>query len=224
MTEIEAVFARHSVRAYLDKKIEKDRAEALDALIREVNAQSGLHLQFLPDAGGTFGRLLSRVMGLAGAPSVIACVGRDGPSLEERIGYWGERVVLYAQALGLNTCWAGTFSADNVPCAVGEGERLVIVIAVGYGRDGGRPHRSKASDRVSSAPADCPAWFRRGVELALAAPTAINQQKFEFILESGGSVRSLDHPGPFSRVDLGIVRYHFDLARREAGLDALWEK
>ncbi|MCR5408983.1 MAG: hypothetical protein K6E61_07775, partial [Bacteroidales bacterium] len=75
---------------------------------------------------------------------------------------------------------------------------------------------------VCSAAGESPDWFRRGVELALLAPTAINQQKFEFILDAGGRVESADRRGPFSRVDLGIVRYHFDLARKEAGLGALW--
>ena len=222
MTEIEAVYARHSVRAFLDKKIDVETAKKLEESIEGCNAASGLRLQFLPDAGNTFGRLLSRVMGLGSAPAVIACVGKDGPGLEERIGYWGERAVLAAQSLGLNTCWAGTFSPKGVPCGIAPGERLVIVIAVGYGKTGGTPHRGKTADQVSSGPADAPDWFRRGVELALLAPTAINQQKFEFVLEKDGSVTSTHHRGPFSSVDLGIVRYHFDLARKEAGLGPLW--
>ena len=134
MTEIEAVYARHSVRAFLDKKIDVETAKKLEESIEGCNAASGLRLQFLPDAGNTFGRLLSRVMGLGSAPAVIACVGKDGPGLEERIGYWGERAVLAAQSLGLNTCWAGTFSPKGVPCGIAPGERLVIVIAVGYGK------------------------------------------------------------------------------------------
>ena len=223
MTEIEAVYARHSVRAYLDKKIDAETAEKLKETIEECGAASGLRLQFLPDAGNTFGRLLSRAMGLASAPAVIACVGKDGPGLEERIGYWGERAVLAAQSLGLNTCWAGTFSPKGVPCEIAPGERLVIVIAVGYGKTQGKPHRGKTAEQGSSGSADGPDWFRRGVELALLAPTAINQQKFEFVLEKDGSVTSSDRRGPFSGVDLGIVRYHFDLARKEAGLKPLWE-
>ncbi len=222
VTEIEAVFKRHSVRSYLDRRIDPGTGDSLRAVLSDCNRKSGLHLQYLPEAGNAFGRLLSRVMGLASAPSLIACVGKDGEDLEEKIGYYGERAVLAAQTLGLNTCWAGTFSGKNVLCDVGEGERLVIVIAVGYGRDQGRARRSKSADRVSSAKGERPAWFDRGVEMALLAPTAIDQQNFEFVLGEDGTVRSLDRGGPFSRVDLGIVRYHFDLARKEAGLDALW--
>lgn len=33
--------------------------------------------------------------------------GQKADDLDERIGYYGEQLVLLAQALGLNTCWAG---------------------------------------------------------------------------------------------------------------------
>ncbi|MBP5225327.1 MAG: nitroreductase [Lachnospiraceae bacterium] len=210
MTELEAIYERHSVRNYLKKPIEPEKAELLEKVIASCNADGKLHLQFLADAGKTFGRLISRAMGLGSAPSVIACVGPEGPDLEEKIGYFGERVVLFAQTLGLNTCWAGTFSAKNVPCEIRPGERLVIVIAIGYGADQGRPHRSKTYDQVVTGDGPKPEDFDLGVELALLAPTAINQQRFEFRLSPDGSVDILDRKGPFSSVDLGIVKYHFD--------------
>ena len=30
-----------------------------------------------------------------------------GRELEEKVGYYGEKIVILAQSLGLNTCWAG---------------------------------------------------------------------------------------------------------------------
>ncbi len=224
MTELEAVYERHSVRSYLDKKLSPETAGMLRDELNECNERGRLHLQLLEDAGGTFSRLLTRVAGLGSAPAAIACAGPGDGALEERIGYWGERAVLFAQRAGLNTCWAGTFSAKNTPVSLLEGERLVLVIAVGYGADRGKPHRSKGAEQVSFAGDSAPPWFREGVRLALLAPTAINQQKFFFTLNRDGSVLSEERKGPFSRVDLGIARYHFDLARRAAGMDPLWEK
>lgn len=209
MTELEAIAARHSVRAYQSRSIEAEKAEQLKRLIDEVNAEGNLHLQFLEDAGNTFQRILSRVMGLGSAPSVIACVGPEDDTLEERIGFWGEKVVLAAQCLGLNTCWAGTFQKNGVPAEVKAGERLVIVIAVGYGENPGKQRKSKTAEQVSSVNGERPAWFDYAVELALRAPTAINQQNFEIRLNADGSVDFTDKGGPFSKVDLGIVRYHF---------------
>ncbi len=213
MTELEAIRQRHSVRAYLPKPIEQEKVDKLTELIEECNRKGGLHLQFLQDAGGTFQRMLSKVMGLSSAPSVIACVGEDRPDLEERIGYYGEKVVLYAQQLGLNTCWAGTFQAKNVPAKIEPGERLVIVIAIGYGANQGKPHKSKTVEEVTKVSGKMPEWFRQGVELALLAPTAVNQQKFEFRLDENGKVTMVDKKGPFSQVDLGIVRYHFKVGK-----------
>ncbi len=222
MTEVEAIRQRHSVRSYLDKKIEPETARLLCQMISECNEKGHLHLQFLPEAGGTFHRLLPRAAGLASAPSVIACAGPADASLEERIGYFGEKVVLYAQQLALNTCWCGTFSARNTPVTLAPGEKMPIVIAVGYGADQGRPRRSKTMAQVAGSDGYPPPWFRDGVALALLAPTAINQQKFHFRLCSDGSVLSECGPGPFSRIDLGIARCHFDAALRAVGMKELW--
>ncbi|MCR5426593.1 MAG: nitroreductase [Lachnospiraceae bacterium] len=213
MTEPEALKERHSVRNYLEKAIEQEKLDALNACIAECNQAGNLHLQLLVDAGKTFNRLLNRAMGLSTAPSVIAMVGPEGQDLDERIGFYGEKIVLLAQMLGLNTCWAGTFNAGNVPAQIAEGERLVIVIAIGYGRDTGKAHRSKTAEQVSNVTAASPEWFRKGVEYALLAPTAINQQKFRIELKDDGSVNFTDLGGVFSKVDLGIVRYHFELAK-----------
>ncbi len=211
MNETEAIRARHSVRAYLNKKIEEEKAEELKAFIAEVNKEGRLNLQFLENPGKTFGKIISRAMGLGSAPSVIACVGPDGDNLDERVGYYGEKVVLKAQAMGLNTCWAGMFDKKGVPADVKEGERLVIVIAIGYGANQGKQHKSKTAEQVSFSEGGRPEWFERGVEFALLAPTAVNQQKFEIKLDGNGEVSFTDKGGLFSKVDLGIVRYHFDV-------------
>lgn len=211
MTTIDAIKERHSVRNYLDKQIEADKIESLRAKIDEVNKEGDLHLQLCEDAGKTFNRLLNKAMGLGSVPSVIACIGHDDETLDERIGYYGEQVVLLAQELGLNTCWAGTFNTKNVPAEIGADERLVIVIAIGYGKNSGKPHKSKSIDKVTTAGEDMPDWFRAGVEMALLAPTAINQQKFEIILNADETVSFKDKGGPFSKIDLGIVKYHFEV-------------
>lgn len=214
MTEIEAILQRHSVRAYTDRRIEEEKIRQLNLLIDEVNEAGNLHLQLLEDAGKTFNRILSKAMGLSSAPSVIACVGSDDGTLEERVGYYGERIVLAAQAMGLNTCWAGTFRKEGVPARVEAGERLVLVVAIGYGENQGKQRKSKTAAQVSTAAAGRPEWFDYGVEMALLAPTAINQQRFEISLQADGSVTFSDKGGPFSKVDLGIVKYHFEVGAK----------
>ncbi len=210
--DIKAILDRHSVRSYLPKKIEAETAAKLNELIAACNAEADLHLQLLTDAGNTFSRFLNKVMGLGSAPAVIACVGTDNETLDERVGYYGEKIVLFAQQLGLNTCWAGTYSPEGCPAEIAEGERLAIVIAIGYGTAPGRQHRSKLPEQVIvGKPAQMPAWFMKGVKAALLAPTAVNQQKFRIALKEDGTVEFTDMGGVLSKIDLGIVKYHFEI-------------
>lgn len=216
MSEIDAIKERHSVRNYEAKKIEADKVEKIRAKIEELNKEGNLHLQFMEDAGKTYNKLFNKVAGLGSAPSVIACVGIDDETLEQRVGYYGEKLVLFIQELGLNTCWAGTFNEKNIGAEVGDGEKLVISIAVGYGKDKGKPHKSKSPEQVIEAKGDRPYWFNKGVDMALLAPTAINQQKFIIRLNEDESVDFVDKGGIFSQVDLGIVRCHFEIGAEKS--------
>ena len=216
MSEIDAIKERHSVRNYEAKKIEADKVEKIRAKIEELNKEGNLHLQFMVDAGKTYNKLFNKVAGLGSAPSVIACVGIDDETLEQRVGYYGEKLVLFIQELGLNTCWAGTFNQKNIGAEVGDGEKLVISIAVGYGKDKGKPHKSKSPEQVIEAKGDRPYWFNKGVDMALLAPTAINQQKFVIRLNEDESVDFVDKGGIFSQVDLGIVRCHFEIGAEKS--------
>ena len=216
MSEIDAIKDRHSVRNYEPRPIEASKMTKIREMIEDINKEGDLHLQFIEDAGRTYNKLLNKAMGLSSAPSVIACVGKDDETLEQRIGYYGEKLVLFIQELGLNTCWAGTFNKSNITADVRDGEKLVISIAVGYGKDKGKPHKSKTPEQVIDADRDRPYWFNRGVELALLAPTAINQQKFVIKLNDDGSVEVIDKGGPFSKVDVGIVTRHFEIGAERA--------
>ena len=212
MTEIEAIRQRHSVRNYKPQRIEEDIVQKIREMIDEINRESGLHLQFIVEAGKTYNKLLNRTSGLDSAPSVIACVGSESiDDLDEKVGYYGEKLVLFAQTLGLNTCWAGIFSRKKIPVEIGPGEKLVISIAIGYGENAGRPHTSKSADQLSESAKDEPDWFTKGVEMAILAPTAMNQQKFVIKLNEDDSVTFIDKGGFFSKVDLGIVKYHFEI-------------
>ena len=216
MSEIDAIKDRHSVRNYEPRAIEASKMTKIREMIEDINKEGDLHLQFIEAAGRTYNKLLNKAMGLSSAPSVIACVGKDDETLEQRIGYYGEKLVLFIQELGLNTCWAGTFNKSNISADVRDGEKLVISIAVGYGKDKGKPHKSKTPEQVIDADGDRPYWFNRGVELALLAPTAINQQKFVIKLNGDDSVEVIDKGGPFSKVDAGIVTRHFEIGAERA--------
>ena len=120
--------------------------------------------------------------------------------------------MLRAQELGLNTCWVAlTFRKSAVEVDTAAGEKLHVVIALGYGENQGKPHKSKDASAVSNLTADSPKWFRNGVEAALLAPTAVNQQKFRFALEGGRVSARAGKLGSCLKIDLGIVKCHFEL-------------
>jgi nitroreductase len=139
-------------------------------------------------------------------------VGPKNNELAEKCGYYGEKIVLKAQELGLNTCWvAGTYSKKKSAGKIENGEKQALVIAIGYGKTQGVPHKSKTVADVSKASGNLPEWYKRGIEAALLAPTAMNQQKFQFTL-SGNKVSAKALRGFGSKLDLGIVKYHFEEA------------
>ncbi len=212
MTILEAIDARHSVRSYTLRPIDGVVKEALEAEIDVCNRESGLHIRLVTGEPKAFSGLLAHYGKFEHAVNYIALVGRDGETLYEDCGYWGERLVLKAETLGLNTCWvAGSYKKSAVTGLVGDGESLAAVISIGYGAKPGHAHRSKTFEQVTETDGDVPGWFRAGVEAALKAPTAINQQRFRFILKNG-KVEAKALLGPYSKIDLGIVRYHFEAA------------
>ena len=180
MTLQEAITARHSVRKYIDKEIPADIVTALQDKIAEYNKVGNLNIQLVLNETRAFTGMLS-YGSFSGVRNYFVMVGKKGADLDERVGYYGEQLVLLAQTLGLNTCWVG-LSYRKVPEAynVGKDEKLACMIALGYGETQGVSHKIKTIEQVSNASDLTPAWFKRGVEAALLAPTAVNQQKFSF--------------------------------------------
>lgn len=208
----EAMRMRHSVRRYTDKKIEGEVLAELAAEIEACNAESGLNIQLITDEPEAFTGMMAHYGSFSGVQNYIALIGEKSADLQEKAGYYGERIVLKAQMLGLNTCWVAlTFSKRKAKYKVGKGEKLVCVISVGYGENNGKPHKNKLIDSLCKFYGDMPAWFMDGVQAAMLAPTATNQQKFCFTLLGDGKVKAEETGGFYSKVDLGIVKYHFEL-------------
>lgn len=218
MTIFDAMQCRHSVRAYLDKPIPPEVAAELNREIAACNLSGNLHIQLVTNESRAFSGLLPHYGSFRGVRNYIALVGKSADDLEERIGYYGERLVLKAQMLGLNTCWVALTMRKSVAkaqCQMEPDEKLVCVLALGYGEHPGVPHKSRPMDALCQA-GEHPDWFRRGMEAAMLAPTAVNQQKFYFT-RNGNQVSVKATGGFYAKVDLGIVKYHFELG---AGTDS----
>ncbi len=212
MDILQAIENRHSVRSYLDRPIDAATCAALRAEVDSCNADGGLHIALVTAEPTAFSGRMAHYGKFSGVSNYIALIGKRAPDLDERIGYYGERIALAAQTHGLNTCWvAMTYSKSACKGLIAAGERLVCVLSLGYGATQGVPHKSKPLETLFDAQGHAPDWFMAGVRAAQLAPTAMNQQKFRFSY-ADGKVRATALRGPYSKVDLGIVKYHFEVA------------
>ena len=226
MTESEAIQARHSVRKYLDKPIEVEKIEAIQRCINFCNREGGVHFQLVTNepkafCNGVDWPKYGKFEGVNNYIAIVAPKGNDGSVM---VGYYGEKLVLLIQTLGMNTCWVGgTFKKVREAYTIGSGEELKCVISLGYGVTQGIQHRQKKTFAdVAQAQEPVPEWFKNGVEAALLAPTAVNQQKFRFILHDGNRVEAVAKFSliGYAHLDLGIAKYHFEVG---AGDSFIWE-
>jgi len=228
MTLSEAILIRHSVRAYTDKPITGDTLTVLQQKIDEVNAVAGLHVQLVFDEPKAFLCAMAKYGKFRGVRNYLVMAGKKADDLDERVGYYGEQLVLLAQTLGLNTCWV-SMSYSKTPGAfvLDEGEKVACVISIGYGETQGVSHKIKSPKDVSNASDITPRWFNEGVKAALLAPTAVNQQKFYFEYVGfdgeGKKPKVLAKKGTslvgYTLMDLGIAKYHFAIGAVKGNFD-----
>ncbi len=216
MDIFELMRSRHSVRNFTAKPLEDSVVAELNALISECNASASLNIQLCLNEPEAFKSILAKYGRFKNVNNYIALVAKKEPGSDEKLGYYGEKLVLKAQELGLRTCWVGgSYSKGKAVCAVNEGEKLYIVIALGYSDEDGIPHKNKSIEKLCRVDGVMPDWFRRAMEAAMLAPTAINQQSFTFTLK-GNKVCAKAGLGPYAKLDLGIVKLHFELGAGDA--------
>ena len=213
MTIQEAIVARHSVRQYQERPLEAEIVNRLNEEIAVCNQEGGLHIQLVVDEPRAFSGGMAKYGKFSGVGNYLAMVGPKGA--DEAIGYYGERLVLLAQMLGLNSCWVGlSFKKQPDQYKIADGEKLHCVISLGHGANQGVQHPMRPMEQFVKSALPLPDWFKRGMEAALLAPTAVNQQKFEFELVNEHTVtaRARFTLIGYGKMDLGIVKYHFEVA------------
>ena len=214
----EAIEARHSVRAYKDLPLSEEIVKLLEDELVKLNNEGQLHIQLICNEPKAFQGTMAKYGKFCNANNYLVMAGKKAEDLDERIGYYGEHLVLLAQTLGLNTCWVG-LSYSKVPgtYVLEEGEKIACYIAIGYGETQGSGHKIKTVEQVSNASVITPSWFKKGVEAALLAPTAVNQQKFsfEYVGTSNNHHQVRAKKGfsmiGYTKMDLGIAKYHFEI-------------
>ncbi|MBR1770058.1 MAG: nitroreductase [Bacteroidales bacterium] len=214
---LELMKARHSVRSFTEEKPSNELISRLNEEIKLCNKEGNLNFQLVLDEPSAFSSALAHYGKFSGVRNYIACVGKKSDNLQERVGFYGERLVLLLQFLSLNSCWVAlTFKKVQGAFTVASDEKLVCVICFGYGTTQGSAHKTKKFEQVCKV-ANPSEELRQCVEAALLAPTSLNQQKFSIFLNAEGKPEvKRSGIGIYTKVDLGIVRYHLATALKSS--------
>ena len=209
MDILEIMEKRHSVRQYKDIKIDDDIKNDLTIFINKINDENNLHLQLFFNEPTAFNTMMAHYGKFEGVSNYLALIGKD----EERLGYFGELFSLHLTSLGLHSCFVAlTYGKRKVKWIKEKGEKLYCVISFGHGKNKGFAHKNKPLEKLVKIIGDKPDFLDRGIKACMLAPTAINQQKFLIISDNGKISIKINGKGFYTKMDLGIIKCHFELA------------
>lgn len=222
MDTLEAINKRKSRRAYLPDPIDEIKIAVLESQIQEHNSRSGLTIEFLKDGRKAFSGITKSYGMFTGVRSLLLLKGpKNEPELKEKIGYYGEKLILQATKFELGTCWVGgTFKKSDIK--IPDSEELVCVVPIGNTpKEEGLKERmiyklarrkTKSIGEMLEAVGEYPDWLTAGMEAVQKAPSARNTQKVQFLYKSGKLIATVPDTSPFDYVDLGIAKLHFEAA------------
>lgn len=208
---LEAMRTRHSVRQYTDRKLSDEKVKTIENLLEELSRTSSISFHLMCNEPKAFGSWKAKYGSFSGVSNYIVISTPDQSARNQELaGYFGQQAVLAVQHMGLNTCWVAlTFKKESQLWDLRPGWKVICLIALGYGKNQGVPHRSKPAEKLANLSMDSPEWFKKGIEAAMLAPTAVNQQKF-YLEQKGDRAKPTGKGGFYSAIDQGIVRYHFE--------------
>lgn len=215
----EAMQKRHMVRKYTDKPLSDEIIAKINERIELNNKTYNLNMKLMINNSKGVSSIMKLIMA-RGVNNFIILAGDVSGNLDERLGYSGADIMLYAQTLGLNTWWVGGTFNRSVSSYV-DNKKVTGIIAIGYGQTQGVPHKSKNVEDVSKYEGTIiPPWFISGVEGALLAPTALNKQDF-MLIGNGNRVKIECSNGIFTGSNVGLIKYHFELGAGKGNFE--WE-
>ncbi|MCL2031026.1 MAG: nitroreductase family protein [Oscillospiraceae bacterium] len=221
---LRAIEDRRSRRKYVPERLPPSAAEVLETFIAGLGEKENLKMRLVLDNGKAFNGLRRSYGMFFGVRNYIALIGDDSDRLRlEKLGYYGQWLILHATALGLGTCWVGgTFDRKLCPVETEDGESIACAITVGK-----TPpklsvrerllhrltHRtSKTAEQMYTADGPVPEWFLSGMNAAQKAPSAVNRQPVTFAYRDGAVTASAeDINAAGAALDLGIAKLHFEL-------------
>ena len=246
MKAFEAIRSRRSVRTFDGTPLgEDDRQRILD-LAGQADNPYGIPITWkILDAKES--GLTSPV--IIGTDTYIAGKMQRIPHAEEAFGYSFEKVVLFAESIGVGTTWiAGTMNRDAFEKAMdlSDGEFMPCVSPLGYPaakmslRESMMRRGVKADSRFDFGSLFFEGSFEKPLtreaagkladafEAVRLAPSAVNRQPWRVVL-CGNTAhfyekreRGMAGAWDIQKIDMGIALSHFELAAAEIGVRAVF--
>lgn len=241
----DAIKIRKSRRRFTGEPIHSETLEQMEESLLHMNSGSegvrGVIVTTQPDK--VFKGIIGSYGKIKNPPAYIAFIGnmKDG-LVQEKLGYFGESVILEATSKGLATCWIGGFFDEKVvkqQISLKDDEKVLAVTPIGYSPEAFESEEKLMSLSVSShkrkpltdlvqglAETEWPSWIRSGLEAARLAPSAVNRQPWRFRVEADEVTVKIDHNflpfGISKRLDCGIAMLHFELGAFHEGVRGSW--
>lgn len=224
MDNLHAIEMRKSRRSFLKTKISEDNLNTLNNLIKKYNDESGLSIQIIEDGSSFFDDAKKSYGLFKHVRTVIAFVGDStDKDMLEKVGYYGEMLVLEATKLRLGTCWVGgSFNRSSSKIKLGLHQQLTCVIPIGNIDEASFKEKviknvisrkTRDLEYFYTSNRDVPSWFLAGIKAVQKAPSGMNAQPILFKYHNG-EVRVYISPKSdyrFKNVDLGIAKLHFEI-------------
>lgn len=243
MSEMDIIKKRKSVRTFGDEPLRKEDADRIMEFAATVSTPYDLPIiwTFLDQDG-----LSSAV--IAGKHAFIAGKMKKAPHAEEAFGYAFEKIVLFAESLGVGTTWiAGTMDRKAFEKAVSleDDEVMPCVSPLGYPaekmslREIMMRKGVKANSRLPFSglfydgsfdhplTEEAAGSLQTALEAVRLAPSAVNWQPWRIVVSGDrvhfyvkhGRIR-IEKEWDIQKIDLGIALCHFELVAKECGLAA----
>lgn len=222
MTKQDAINIRSARRKYLATPIESSLLDSIKTSMDNYNTQGNIRMEIALASNKQEGGYWQSESTIYGAHNFICLIsnGVDKYNLE-RLGYWGEMLVLDLTTMGLGTCWIGSQQPKtNIPLS--KTENIVCIIAFGYTRKRKSlkelllhklSHRkNKPMHELYTHSDKQPNWFLQGMEAVKKAPSSMNKQPVMFYYNENGYVTAIStNQSMPAALDLGIAKAHFEL-------------
>ena len=244
MNVLEAIRSRRSVRTFDERPLSSEDAQRILEFAEKVEDPFDIPIIWKILDARKHG-LTSPV--IVGTDVYIAGKMRRLPHAEEAFGYSFEKVVLFAESMGVGTTWiAGTMNREAFERAmeVTDEEVMPCVSPLGYpaGKMSFRETMMRKSIKADSRFGFADLFFEGSFDTPLTeskagkladvleavrlSPSAVNKQPWRVII-CGDKAHFYEKPGKgyvsadgwdIQKIDMGIALCHFEVAAKECGL------